>query len=205
MKREKKNLMGRKLLLRLTAGIGAIALTAAVCGAGTSVFNPAGTVCAAETSGAAAGENADDLVIGMPNPWSDWASLDEAAAAAGFSLAVPDRSAEYAYRAFRTLKNADGTCLFEVLDRTSEDGAGPAYKEIRIRKSNESGEISGDYNNYPETREISVGSRRVTVRGANGKISAAAWTDGGYTYSVGFYVGNGVTESTAESVIAAIQ
>lgn len=183
------------------AGIGAIALSAAICGSGTSVFNPAGIVSAAE----AAEDNADEPTIEMPNPWADWASLDEASAAAGFSLAVPERSSEYAYRAFRTLKNADGTCLFEVLDRTSEDGVGPAYKEIRIRKSNESGEISGDYNNYPETRAISVGSRKVTLRGKNGKVSAAAWTDGGYTYSVGFYVGNGVTESTAESVIAGIQ
>lgn len=56
----------------------------------------------------------------IPNPWTDYASLDEAEAAAGFDLAIPDAVDGCSEKQFRAL-DADGDKMIEVIYASGED------------------------------------------------------------------------------------
>lgn len=51
--------------------------------------------------------------------------------------------------------------------------------------TNASDDISGDYSEYANTKEIIVDGISVTLRGNDGTWSVATWTDGGCAYAVG--------------------
>jgi hypothetical protein len=62
--------------------------------------------------------------VAIGNPWSDWASMEEAEAAAGFSFDLPEVIAgSYTAASFRTLNNE----LIEIIYRDSD-------YEICVRK-----------------------------------------------------------------------
>lgn len=50
----------------------------------------------------------------IPNPWTDYASLDEAEAAADFDLAIPDAVDGCSEKQFRAM-DADGDKMIEVI------------------------------------------------------------------------------------------
>lgn len=56
----------------------------------------------------------------IPNPWTDYASLDEAEAAAGFDLAIPDAVDGCSEKQFRAM-DADGDKMIEVIYASGED------------------------------------------------------------------------------------
>ncbi len=78
------------------------------------------------------------------NPWSDWESLEEAEAAAGFPFGLPVVIADsYEAVAFRTLNNE----LIEVIYHDED-------LEVRVRKQKGEGQdISGDYTVYDAVSE----------------------------------------------------
>lgn len=82
--------------------------------------------------------------VAIGNPWSDWASMEEAEAAAGFSFDLPEVIAgSYIASSFRTLNNE----LIEIIYRDSD-------YEICVRKQKGEGQdISGDYNQYDTCTE----------------------------------------------------
>lgn len=82
--------------------------------------------------------------VAIGNPWSDWASMEEAEAAAGFSFDLPEVIAgSYTASSFRTLNNE----LIEIIYRDSD-------YEICVRKQKGEGQdISGDYNQYDTCTE----------------------------------------------------
>ena len=59
-----------------------------------------------------------------------------------------------------------------------------ADKNLLIRKQAGSDDISGDYSQYTETNTAALGSLQVTMKGEDGMVSVAVWTDGGYTFAV---------------------
>ena len=73
----------------------------------------------------------------IPNPWTDYASLDEAEAAAGFDLAIPDAVDGCSEKQFRAL-DADGDKMIEVIYASGED------EIVRIRKAPGAEDITGD-------------------------------------------------------------
>lgn len=81
------------------------------------------------------------------NPWSDWASIEEAEAAVGFSFELPEVIADsYTAVAFRTLNNE----MIEIIYRDEDF-------EICVRKQKGEGQdISGDYNQYDTSAEENV-------------------------------------------------
>ena len=87
------------------------------------------------------------------NPWSQWASLEEAEAAVGFSFGLPEViSGHYTAEAYRTLNNE----LLEVIYRDGDF-------EVRVRKQKGEGQdISGDYNQYDTCTEYPFGSGTLT-------------------------------------------
>ena len=59
--------------------------------------------------------------------------------------------------------------------------------QVCIRKAPGEEECSGDYNAYSEEKTVTVGDKEVTLRGNNGKVMVAVWTEDGYSYSIGVY------------------
>jgi hypothetical protein len=55
---------------------------------------------------------------------------------------------------------------------------------LLIRKAAGADDISGDSTNYSEINTVAAGGLQVTMKGENGTVSVATWTDGGYTYAV---------------------
>lgn len=106
----------------------------------------------------------------------DCDTLADAAALAGFDIIVPDSVEGYEERAITAIEND----MIQVLYLHGDD-------EICVRKAAGDEDCSGDYNAYSEEKTVTVGDREVTLRGNNGKVMVAVWTEGGYSYSIGVY------------------
>jgi len=115
-----------------------------------------------------------DIAIGMPNPFKECISLQDAEKQAGFKLTLPEKMPEgYSQNVIKTIKKE----MVQVLYENGE-------KEILIRKAKGNDDISGDYNEYSENKTVTVGSLQISTRGNNGKVSVATWVDSEYTYSI---------------------
>ena len=131
------------------------------------------------TDGAAT-TTTEDIVIGdntqIPNPFIDCETLADAAALAGFDIIVPDSVDGYEERAITAMEKD----MIQVLYLHGDD-------QICVRKAAGDEDCSGDYNAYSEEKTVTVGDRELTLRGNNGKVMVAVWSEGGYSYSIGVY------------------
>ena len=131
--------------------------------------------------GDAAGQEKNDSTaqhpedfVGMPNPFMDNATLEEAEKNAGFSIQVPDQISGVSAAAFRNL----GQKMLEVIYYNGEQ------EVARIRKSHENADNSGNYVGYAEIQNKKISDRDVTLKGNDGKVVLAIWSDGAYSYSI---------------------
>lgn len=115
----------------------------------------------------------DGAGTGMSNPFTRCATLAEAEKLCGFSLSAPETLSRSDSREFSVM---DG--MLEVAYRSGED------RTACIRKAPGAEDISGDYTVYGEVETVSVDGIPVTLKGDEGRVSLAIWTNGGYTYSV---------------------
>ena len=169
----------------LVAGIGIFALNRST---DIGVNKPAQTQTTDPTPGTT--EEVPDLAQAV-NPFEDFATLEEAVKASGIEMSVPDSIAGFTDRSISVIFGD----LIEVayLNTSGE-------QEYIIRKAKGTDDPSGDYNEYAETKEIAVGDNTVTVKGNNGTVSLAVWTDGTYAYSV-MVVNSGITQAETEEII----
>lgn len=92
--------------------------------------------------------------------------------------------------------------IIEVIYQTENTDEG----EIRIRKGVGGEDISGDYNRYAEISTVHVDDLRVTMKGADGQISLAIWTSGGYADSIGLGgSADGVSSGEMSALVAAVR
>lgn len=131
--------------------------------------------------GDAAGQEKNDSMaqrpedfVGMPNPFTDNATLEEAEKNAGFSIQVPDQISGVSAAAFRNL----GQKMLEVIYYNGEQ------EVARIRKSQENADNSGNYVGYSEIKNEKVGGLDVSLKGSEGKVVLATWSNGAYSYSI---------------------
>ena len=61
---------------------------------------------------------------------------------------------------------------------------GPNNAKLMIRKSKTDGDISGDYEVYPDVKEVQQNGTKVTVKGKGNEWSCAIWKNGDFSYSV---------------------
>lgn len=129
----------------------------------------------------------------MPNPVTDCATLEEAAALAGVTFTVPETVQNgLAQQAFRAVKGD----FVEVL--YGED-------DIRIRKAAGEGDISGDYTQYAEEQAVTVGDVQVTLKGQDGKVKLAIWSQNGSAFSVGVSADStGITADEMTAIVAGV-
>ena len=131
--------------------------------------------------GDAAGQEKNDSTaqhpedfVGMPNPFADNATLEEAEKNAGFSIQVPDQISGVSAAAFRNLDQK----MLEVIYYNGEQ------EVARIRKSQENADNSGNYVGYSEIKNEKVGGMDVSLKGNEGKVVLAIWSNGAYSYSI---------------------
>ena len=114
----------------------------------------------------------------IPNPFTGHATLEEAAKAAGFDLAVPEQINGNPRRDIQTM---DGG-MIQVF-------YGGDDCSVCVRKAPGSEDISGDYNVYPQVMAVDVDGIGVTMKGRDGLVHLAVWTNGGYTYALSTQTG----------------
>lgn len=135
----------------------------------------------------------------IPNPWESYDTADAAANAAGFTLTAPEAISGSSAKTYQVMNSGDGEVIFAILFETEADGERAAY----IRKAPGADDISGDYNDYAETETLDVNSRSVTMKGNDGLVNLALWTDGGYSYALN--VSEGLSRSDIAALVAEIQ
>lgn len=131
----------------------------------------------------------------IPNPWTECATLADAAALTGYDFTVPDSVDGYTDTSITVLTDEQ---LTEVQYTAGND-------RLCLRKAPGSDDISGDYNQYAESNTVDVDGRSVTLQGSDGQVQLATWQDGGYTYSIGVYRedGTGLTSDEMTALVKA--
>ena len=135
-------------------------------------------------------ETAETENVQIPNPCTD------AAQAAGFDLTVPGEISGCSEKSYRVL-NAEGDVMFEIIYASGED------ETARIRKAPGANDVSGNYNEYAETETVDVGGVRVTMKGADGLVKLAVWTNGDYSYALS--VESGLSQNDMAALVSNIQ
>ena len=86
---------------------------------------------------------------------------------------------------------------------TSIKGKGDYADTMTIRKSAQTGDISGDYADYEFIKELKVSKRSVTAKGNGQYFHSAVWQDGKYAYAL--MIDGGLTEKELTKLIAKIR
>ena len=134
--------------------------------------------------------------VQIPNPWTECSDIKAAEENAGFSFGIPEAIEGYKVA---WIQNLDKEMIEVIYEKTDDAGESEEDDTIYLRKGIGTEDISGDYNDYAESNQVTIGSYNVTIQGNNGSVSLATWTDGGFSYAVS------VPEMSAESVTAIIQ
>lgn len=120
--------------------------------------------------------------VGLPNPWSEVASADEAASGAGFDeFDVPETLEEYGLgRGYETIYR----CMKGIAEVRYELGAA----RITVRKGSpvEGDDISGDYNQYALTWTQDIDDDLIAICSGNQEDKAIKiiWENDGFDYSI---------------------
>ncbi len=77
------------------------------------------------------------------------------------------------------------------------------FKGGYLRKARGAEDISGDYNTYKNSDVLHVGEKQYALKGNGDRISLATWTDGGFTYCLGF--DNGADNSDVIKLLEGIK
>ena len=130
-------------------------------------------------SAAACADNADKTVsqnsgAQIPNPFTEYPTLEDAVKEAGFNINLPERIEGFDNCVFRFSKDIG---LLEIIYENSSD-------TITFRKSAGEGDISGNYNKFSEKNDVDIDGITVTMKGDNGKVNTATWNKGSYAYSI---------------------
>lgn len=110
-----------------------------------------------------------DNNVQIANPVVGYQTLEDAEKAVGFDITVP----------------AD---IKQVINYSviSDSILEIEFKGGYLRKARGAEDISGDYNTYENSDVLNSNGKQYSVKGNGGKISLVTWTDGGFTYCLGF-------------------
>ena len=117
--------------------------------------------------------------VQIPNPWVDCATLSEAAELAGFDVAVPGHIEGYPNQMIQAMVKT----MIQVM-YFDGDPAAESSSAVTVRKGTGEEDISGDYNEYPESKTAQIHGMDVLLKGENGLIHCATWTRDGYSYAI---------------------
>ncbi|MGI6106499.1 MAG: hypothetical protein ACOX8B_00975 [Lachnospiraceae bacterium] len=199
--------MKKRILVRKSAWMigAAMIFSMAACGGanrngtgGTTAGTAAGTAEAAtETAGeSAAAEESSEGSMEMPNPFSEYSSLEEAEKDAGFEISVPDSIGDSDHCVYRVLDSENP--MIEIIYFDGEN------ETARIRKAAGDDDISGDYGSYSSQAAWDGPERSGNYFGSDGKYTLATWTSiDGWTYSLS--VEEPVSADEMDSLVQAVE
>lgn len=104
------------------------------------------------------------------------ASMQQATELTGFTMRIPEDKAPYTEKTISVI----GEDMIEVAYSKEEPFAVGYY----VRKARAEGDISGDFTEYPDIREVNFEGRKVTLKGEAGTYSLALWEENGFSYAV---------------------
>ena len=104
------------------------------------------------------------------------ASMQQATEITGFTMRIPEGKAPYTEKTISVI----GEDMIEVAYSKEE----PFAVGYSIRKARAEGDISGDFTEYPDIREVNFEGRKVTLKGEAGTNSLALWEENGFSYAV---------------------
>lgn len=104
------------------------------------------------------------------------ASMQQATELTGFTMRIPEGKAPYTEKTISVI----GEDMIEVAYSKEE----PFAVGYSIRKARAEGDISGDYTEYTESKEVDSKGRKVTLKGEAGTCSLALWEENGFSYAV---------------------
>ena len=103
-------------------------------------------------------------------------SMQQATELTGFTMRIPEGKAPYIEKTISVI----GEDMIEVAYSKEE----PFAVGYSIRKARAEGDISGDFTEYPDIREVDFEGRKVTLKGEAGTCSLALWEENGFSYAV---------------------
>ena len=104
------------------------------------------------------------------------ASMQQATELTGFTMRIPEGKDPYTEKTISVI----GEDMIEVAYSKEE----PSAVGYSIRKARAEGDISGDYTEYTESKEVDSEGRKVTLKGEAGRYSLALWEENGFSYEV---------------------
>lgn len=103
-------------------------------------------------------------------------SMQQATELTGFTMRIPEGKTPYTEKTISVI----GEDMIEVAYSKEE----PFAVGYSIRKARAEGDISGDFTEYPDIREVDFEGRKVTLKGEAGTCSLALWEENGFSYAV---------------------
>ena len=103
-------------------------------------------------------------------------SMQQATELTGFTMRIPEGKAPYTEKTISVI----GEGMIEVAYSKKE----PFAVGYSIRKARAEGDISGDFTEYPDIREVDFEGRKVTLKGEAETCSLALWEENGFSYAV---------------------
>lgn len=130
--------------------------------------------CNLASSSASDNTSASSENVQIPNPFTDYDSLQEAIQNVGFDFTLPSSIENYPHVYYRA----------DVEERLLEVQYRNDTHQICIRKAPGEGDISGDYTQYKGAETVEIDGCTVTLRGDGETFHDVIWTQNGYAYSV---------------------
>lgn len=156
------------------------------------------------TGGSETTATEDEPMVGLANPWTEYATLEEAEEAAGFEISVPASVKGYDDILIQVMKAAKTD---DNGNKTGENDVILEYRfmndtdDVNIRKSPGSEDISGVYGDYTIVDE-EVNGVEVDVSTDDTLSYVATWTVDGYSYSV--YASAGMARDALLDIVAQV-
>lgn len=164
---EERNLMKKMVL---TASALCMAVSLAACSSKSEEAEATAAATTAPTASAAATEE----TIGMPNPWTDYETLEEAEAAVGFDVTLPPEKDMYPNIEYR-VDAEEG--IIEVYCYNAED-------QLTVRKAaGVVDNLSGVYEEY-DAHMLDMDSGATLDGPEDDKYNVAQWSNDEYSYSI---------------------
>ena len=136
--------------------------------------------------------------VGLPNPWSDVRDLKEAEKKTGIKLTAPKKIKGFDEISYQVLLKKD---KIVQIDYRKDDN-----NSVAIRKGISKKDISGDYNEYKNTKKVTVKGNKIKLQGNGKTYSLATWTKGKYSFSVGIYNdGKGMSLKEIKNIIGQVK
>ena len=123
-------------------------------------------------------------------------SMQQATELTGFTMRIPEGKAPHTEKTISVI----GEDMIEVAYSKEE----PFAVGYSIRKARAEGDISGDFTEYPDIREVDFEGRKVKLKGEAGTCSLALWEENGFSYAVKAQE-NPMTEEEILEIVKAVE